>query len=125
MRYLICLLLLIGFKSYAQEPNYTPMRMNYQFRGIKVDSLFLVPHFNDTISANNSTMKNVAGALIRTGNDFWMRNASTDAWLQNVNIGPGASPTLDFVNEVFKKIGTDSVFYVVAPNDTFFAYKDE
>lgn len=88
---LILVFIFCFFNSYAQEPAYTPMRLNYQFRGIKVDSLFLVPSFTDTTSANSSTMKNVAGAMIRTGNDFWMRNAATTAWLQNVNVGNGAS----------------------------------
>ena len=124
MKYILTLLCLVSFVAYGQEPAYTPMRLNYQFRGIKVDSLFLIPSFNDTTAANSSTMKNVAGAMIRTGNDFWMRNATTNAWLQNVNIGSGASPIVNFVNNVFKKVGTDSVFYVVAPADTFFSFRD-
>ena len=125
MKYLFSLLLLfVSLSVFAQEPPYTPMRLNYQFRGVRVDSLFLIPNYVDTSAANGSLSKRIAGSFIRTGNDFWMRNSDTSAWLQNVNVGSGASPTLNFVNNVFKKSGTDSVFYVVAPADTFFSFKD-
>lgn len=124
MKYLLTLLFLASFFAYGQEPPYTPMRLNYQFRGIRVDSLFLIPSYADTNAANGSLSKKIAGSFIRTGNDFWMRNSDTTAWLQNVNVGSGASPTLNFVNNVFKKSGTDSVFYVVAPADTFFSFQD-
>lgn len=111
MKYLLTLLFLASFFAYGQEPPYTPMRLNYQFRGIKVDSLFLVPSFADTTSANSSTMKNVAGAMIRTGNDFWMRNSTTTAWLQNVNVGTGSSPSVQFVDSVWRVSGKDSIFW--------------
>jgi hypothetical protein len=100
------------------------MKSNYKFKGIKIDTLLLIPSFTDTTSANSTYLDQVAGSMIRCGNDFWMRNASATAWLQNVNVGPGTSPVMDFVNEVFKKSGTDSVYYVVSPSDTFFAFKD-
>jgi len=108
MKYLLIFFSLISF-AYAQEPAYTPMRLNYQFRGIKVDSLFLIPSFNDTTAANSSTMKNVAGAMIRTGNDFWMRNATTNAWLQNVNTGDGASPSVEIITDISRKPLTDTI----------------
>jgi hypothetical protein len=111
MKYILTLLCFAWFTAAAQEPAYTPMRLNYQFRGIKVDSLFLVPSFNDTTSANSSTMKNVAGAMIRTGNDFWMRNAATTAWLQNVNVGNGASVSVQFVDSIYRIAGKDSIFW--------------
>lgn len=111
MKYILTLLCLVSFVAYGQEPAYTPMRLSYQFRTIKVDSLFLIPSFNDTTAANNSTMKNVAGAMIRTGNDFWMRNATTNAWLQNVNVGTGASPSIQFVDSVWRVAGKDSIFW--------------
>ena len=91
MKYLLILLMLTGV-AYAQEPSYTPMKGNYRFKGIKVDSLFLIPSFADTTTANATNLDSVAGAFIRTGNDFWMRNAELTSWLQNVNIGPGSSP---------------------------------
>lgn len=111
MKYILTLFCLVSFVAYGQEPAYTPMRLNYQFRGIKVDSLLLIPSFNDTTAANNSTMKNVAGAMIRTGNDFYMRNATTNAWLQNVNVGTGASPSIQFVDSVWRVVGKDSIFW--------------
>lgn len=111
MKYILTLLFLVSFVAYGQEPAYTPMRLSYQFRGIKVDSLFLIPSFIDTNAANNSTMKNVAGSMIRTGNDFWMRNAATTAWLQNVNVGSGSSVNVQFVDSVWRVAGKDSIFW--------------
>jgi hypothetical protein len=92
MKYLLILLMICGV-AYAQEPPYTPMKGNYKFKGIKVDSLFLIPSFADTTAANSTFLDSVAGAMIRTGNDFWMRNAELTSWLQNINIGPGSNPT--------------------------------
>lgn len=111
MKYILTALFLVSFVAYGQEPAYTPMRLNYQFRGIKVDSLFLIPSFVDTNAANNSTMKNVAGSMIRTGNDFWMRNSTTTAWLQNVNVGSGSSTSVQFVDSVWRIVGKDSIFW--------------
>jgi len=91
MKYLL-ILLMICEVAYAQEPPYTPMKGNYKFKGIKVDSLFLIPSFADTTAANGTYLDSVAGAMIRTGNDFWMRNAELTSWLQNVNVGPGSNP---------------------------------
>jgi hypothetical protein len=126
MKYLVLVLLVfMCLSSFAQEPVYTPMRGNYKFKGIKVDTLLLIPSFSDTSAANSTYLDQVAGAMIRTGNDFWMRNANATSWLQNVNVGNGASPVMDFVNQVFKKNAKDSVFYIVAPHDTFFAFKDK
>ena len=124
MRILLTVLFIGILGAYAQEPAYTPMKSNYKFKGIRVDSLFLIPSFADTFAANATKLDSIAGAMIRCGNDFYMRNTSMDGWLQNVNIGAGASPIVNFVNNVFKKSGTDSVYYVIAPADTFFAYKD-
>lgn len=112
MKHLISLIFLLNcLSSFAQEPAYTPMRLNYQFRGIKTDSLFLVPSYTDTTQANNYTAKNIPGSLIRTGSDFWMRNGIATAWLQNVNIGPGASPAVQFVDSVWRVVGKDSIFW--------------
>lgn len=112
MKYILTFLFsFLLLSSYAQEPAYTPMRLNYQFRGIKVDSLFLIPSFTDTTAANLSTMKNVAGAMIRTGNDFWMRNSTTTGWLQNVNVGTGASVAVQFVDTIYRIPGKDSIFW--------------
>lgn len=91
MKYLLILLMICGV-AYAQEPPYTPMKGNYKFKGIKVDSLFLIPSFADTTAANGTFLDSVAGAMIRTGNDFWMRNSELTSWLQNINIGSGSSP---------------------------------
>jgi len=94
MKYLLILLMICGV-AYAQEPPYTPMKGNYKFKGIKVDSLFLIPSFADTTAANATNLDSISGAFIRTGNDFWMRNEQLTSWLQNVNVGPGSNPTTD------------------------------
>ena len=89
MKYLLIFLMLFGV-AYAQEPTYTPMKGNYRFKGIRVDSLFLIPSFTDTTAANGTNLDAIAGAMIRCGNDFWMRNAATNSWLQNVKVGDGS-----------------------------------
>jgi hypothetical protein len=128
MKYILTCFLLLNFcLSYGQEPAYTPMRLNYQFRGIKVDSLFLIPSFSDTTAANSSTMKNVAGAMIRTGNDFWMRNSTTNAWLQNVNTGDGSSPSVSIITDVLRKANTDTIQVVKSlglDETPVFAFRD-
>lgn len=123
MKYILTFIFCYSFVAYAQEPVYTPMRNNYQFRGIKIDSLFLIPSFTDTTAANSSTMKNVAGAMIRTGNDFWMRNATTNGWLQNVNVGNGSSTQASFVVRV-KRGNLDTILFVKNLSDSF-AFKDK
>jgi len=123
MKYLLILLMLTGV-AYAQEPPYTPMKGNYRFKGIKVDSLFLIPSFADTTTANATNLDSISGAFIRTGNDFWMRNAELTGWLQNVNVGPGSSPVTSFVSSIYRKANTDSIKYIINPSDTIFAYKD-
>lgn len=110
MKHLFSLVfVLICVSCYAQEPAYTPMRLNYQFRGIKVDSLFLVPSYTDTTQANTYTAKNIPGCLIRTGSDFWMRNGTATAWLQNVNTGAGSTFTLDLQEVTDNGDTTDNV----------------
>lgn len=110
--------------AYAQEPIYTPMKGNYKFKGLKADTLLLIPSFNDTTAANTTYLDQVAGAMIRCGNDFWMRNASTTAWLQNVNVGNGSSPAVNFVKKVYRKANRDSIFYIINPTDTQYAFTD-
>ena len=112
MKYLsILLFTLSSLWTIAQEPTYTPMKGNYKFKGIKVDTLFLVPSFSDTASANATKLDSIAGAMIRCGNDFYMRNASLNAWLQNVNVGNGASPVTQFVDTIYRKAGKDSIYW--------------
>lgn len=91
--------MLVGI-AYAQEPTYTPMKGSYRFKGIRVDSLFLIPAFNDTTAANGTNLDQIAGAMIRCGNDFYMRNAATTAWLQNVNVGDGVSPVFNYISGI-------------------------
>lgn len=120
MKYILTFLFCFGV-AYAQEPTYTPMKGSYRYKTIRVDSLFLVPSFTDTTAANATNIDAVAGAMIRTGNDFWMRNASLSAWLQNVNVGNGASPAVGYVDSLKRK--ADSVF-MKKSGTWIFAFKD-
>jgi hypothetical protein len=120
-RILILLMLHITLTSFAQEPAYTPMNLNYKFKGIRVDSLFLIPSFVDTSTANGQRCATIPGSLIRTQNDFWMRNSTANAWLHNVNVGNGANPAVQFLDSIKRR--SDSVF--MKKNGTWlFAFKD-
>ncbi len=72
MKKLIIILILGMFGSaYAQEPVYNQMRSNYQFRGIRVDSLMLIPKFNDTSAA--AYLNGINGSLIRVDSTIYLR----------------------------------------------------
>jgi len=72
MKYLFFFLLLISSVAYAQEPQYVPMRSNYKFRGVRVDSLLLFPSVADTGTANSLGM-GIEGNTIRIGSVVWVR----------------------------------------------------
>jgi len=59
--------------STAQTPTYTPMKSFYEFKGIKMDSLFLLPAFADTTSANTGRIKNIVGSVINVGGVLYER----------------------------------------------------
>lgn len=111
MRYLFFILIFVSSMSYGQEPIYTPMKGNYKFKGIKCDTLFLIPSFSDTTAANATYLDQVAGSMIRCGNDFWMRNEGATAWLQNVNVGSGASSNIQYVDSIYRKLNSDSIYW--------------
>lgn len=72
MRKLLFILILgMCAHAQAQEPVYNQMRNNYQFRGIRVDSLMLLPKFNDTSAA--AYLNGIPGALIRVNGNVYMR----------------------------------------------------
>lgn len=112
MKYLLfATCLLLAGCAYAQEPTYTPMKGAYKYKAIKLDTLFLIPAFADTIAANATYLDAVPGSMIRCGNDFWMRNANASAWLQNVNVGSGANPSIQYVDSIYRKTGKDSIYW--------------
>jgi hypothetical protein len=59
--------------STAQTPTYTPMKSFYEFKGIKMDSLFLLPAFADTTSANTGRIKSIVGSVINVGGSIYER----------------------------------------------------
>jgi len=101
MRYLIVIFLLSSLSSFAQEPNYTRMYSNYQYRGIRVDSLFLLPKFADTNSVTNS-MKNIHGNLIRVDKKFFFRDTALSKWTELA--GGGATDTTSLSNRIDGKL---------------------
>ena len=80
---------MLASAAYGQTPTYTPMRSFYEFKGIKMDSLFVLPVFTDTTAANAARTKYIAGSVINAGNNLWMRNVTSTAWL---SIGKADSP---------------------------------
>lgn len=96
MKYLyILVLVILGFNAMAQEPSYTPMRNNYLFRGVRIDSLFLIPHFSDTTTANVN-LNSINGNLIRIDSLVYMR--WNGAWISLA--GGGGSQSLQDVTDV-------------------------
>ena len=120
-------LLFIGFQSFAQEPTYTPMRSNYKFRGIRIDSLLIIPTFPDTSTANSLDLANINGNFIRVDTSVYFRY--NQKWLKINHSGSGTSiDTTSLSNRINNKVDTiykvgDSVMY--QKNGTvYFAFKD-
>lgn len=75
----LIILLFVFSKAYAQEPTYVPMKSNYLYRGIKMDTLFIPPAYADTSTA--TTKVNFAGSVVRVGSKLWMRNSALTQWV--------------------------------------------
>lgn len=89
------LILLVAFivyaaLSYGQEPVYNQMRSNYEFRGVRIDSLFLIPKFTDTTSA--AFLSQINGSLIRVDTSIYLRYVTGHKWLK---ISGAAGPSVD------------------------------
>lgn len=72
--------------AYGQTPTYTPMRSFYEYKGIKMDSLFLLPTFSDTTSANLARTKSIDKSVINAGNVIYVRDISQSKWVRVGNI---------------------------------------
>jgi hypothetical protein len=68
------------------------MYSNYQYRGIRVDSLFLLPKFADTNSVTNN-MKNIHGNLIRVDKKFFYRDTALSKWTELAGGGTSTDTT--------------------------------
>lgn len=102
--------------SYAQEPVYNQMRSNYQFKGVRVDSLLLFPKFNDTTAANNTALDSIVGNVIRVGNTIYYRSADLKKWL---TFGGGSSvDTTSLSNRINSKADTSELNGVIYFTDT-------
>lgn len=55
------------------------------------DSGFVNAKYTDTSAANKGHLKNYPGALIRVGNDLWMRNTTATEWIKMNGTGGGTS----------------------------------
>lgn len=96
MKYLISFVLVfVCTYAQAQEPTYVPMKSNYQFKGIKMDSLFILPNL-DTANA-----REVTGAVVRMGSAYYWYNGT--AWVALAG-GGGATDTTSLSNRINDKI---------------------
>ena len=78
--------------------------------GFKIDSTLIVPAYNDTTVANLSRTKLYAGAVIRTGSFYWVRNSAATQWLQIATGGSGVIPSLQEVTDVGNTT-TDGIYF--------------
>ena len=115
MRYILTILSLISV-AFAQEPAYNQMRNNYQFKGIRVDSLLLVPKFADTTAANGTALDSIAGNIIRVGNTIYYRSTDLKKWM---TFGGGSSvDTTSLSNRINAKADTSELNGVIYFTDT-------
>lgn len=121
----LIILLFVFSKAYAQEPTYVPMKSNYLFRGIKMDTLFIPPVYADTATA--TTKVNFAGSVVRVGSKLYMRNSALTQWVDLSSQGSTFDST-SLSNRINNKVDSvtkvsDSVKYW--KNGTaYFAFKD-
>jgi len=101
--------------AYAQEPVYNQMRSNYQFKGVRVDSLLLFPKFNDTTAANNTALDSIAGNVIRVGNTVYYRSTDLKKWL---TFSGTAIDTTSLSNRINSKADTSLLNGVIYFSDT-------
>lgn len=113
MKYLLTILFLVSFAAFAQEPIYNQMKSNYQFRGVRVDTLMLFPKFSDTSGA--VSVKNIHGSLIRVGTAIFIRDTLTKKWL---SISGSSIDTTSLSNRINSKADTSLLNGVVYFSDT-------
>jgi len=77
----IIFILLLASTAYGQTPTYTPMRSFYEYKGIKMDTLFLLPTFSDTNSANLGRPKTIDKSIIMAGTVPYVRDLSQSKWV--------------------------------------------
>lgn len=85
---------MLAATAYGQTPTYTPMRSFYEYKGIKMDSLFLLPTFSDTTSANLARTKLIDKSVIMAGGVVYARNTSISKW-----VPVGGNQTLQVVTD--------------------------
>ena len=96
MRYLFIVFLLSSLSSFAQDPFYVPMKSNYLFKGIKMDSLFILPVL-DTASA-----RKVNGNLVRQSDAYYWYDSTR--WVALVTGGGGSTDTTSLSNRINTKV---------------------
>ena len=96
MKYLFSFLLVfVCTYVYAQDPVYVQMKSNYLYKGIKMDSLFVLPNL-DTANA-----REVTGAIVRMGTVYYWYNGA--AWVSLTGAG-GSTDTTSLSNRINDKI---------------------
>lgn len=108
---LLIFFLLCSFGVLAQEPVYNQMKSNYQFRGVRVDSLLLFPKYADTSGANGS----IHGSIIRVGTTIFIRDTVTKKWLP---IQGGGVDTISLSNRINSKADTSLLNGLISFSDT-------
>jgi hypothetical protein len=108
MRYLVIVFLLMSLGAFAQEPTYVPMKSNYLYKGIKMDSLFILPLL-DTANA-----RKVNGNLVRQSDSYYWYDSTK--WTPLVTGGGGSTDTTSLSNRINQKIDSikksnDSVYF--------------
>jgi hypothetical protein len=78
----LIVLLMLAATAYGQTPTYTPMRSFYEYKGIKMDSLFLLPVFADTNAANLARTKTIDKSVIMAGTISYVRDVSQNKWVK-------------------------------------------
>ena len=119
MRYLVIVFLLSSLSSFAQEPSYVPMKSNYLYKGIKMDSLFILPVL-DTANA-----RKVNGNLVRQSDAYYWYDSTK--WVALVT-GGGGTDTTSLSNRINQKVDSikrsnDSVYFK-KNGIWYYAFKD-
>lgn len=109
-RLLLIAFTLIYFGSYAQFTTQQSLgsksTMITAKGGLKEDSVFLLPFFVDTSSANNGPIvKLYPGNMIRVANDIWMRSDDGLSWVQ-MNGGGGGGGANNYPTSLAYNTGT-------------------
>ena len=113
--------LFASFQAFGQFPNYTNINGRYKWIAGKFDSTFTIP--SGTTPSLRTGGGTGPGALFYRTTDSTVYQYTGTQWIK---LRAGVSPTDTagiWISNVFRKTGTDSVFYVKGGTSTF-AFRD-